>query len=626
MLLPIFYALIISLLFIFIALPSIALIFKRIDFDLIIISIILGLVIQITIASWLVSFASLNESFWTFQSVILIATYYLLITKKPNIKLSLQISTSKIPIFSSLVSTTLFSFLFSDKFFGSKIAMRNGPDLIGWISSSRYFCRHESLLDLETQITSNLKILSVLDAFRNPITHSETSVYRLASVTTQVNGEFLIGAHRIGLPGLQGQFCQIVGENDLLPLVSAFALIAIFVSSYICGMIIRDRNIKKIYKFLIPILAIMNVNSVSVYLEGGYGQLLATPFLLYGVYSFTQSNKDKSHIGFCSSLIILFSLGTYFDLLIIFGFFVFVLWICKLLFIKMNILKSFNKFDIKLVGMSLFLGIPGLMHAPRLLLDRLGSGTYGGWDQGRIPTPANFFGLVNWLPPNGFMNNPRSISTKIIEVLISIIIIGFLWKNRSNNQMQPILAVFLIYLIVMFNTYSNGREGSNNYIVWKAAAYFSMLFILFAVTGNESREYTKNKSLKIIFSRLVVFASLILTTMSSLAWTDTWIKTRQLNFNEPDKKMREIIDDYDLVMHGFEGAGSYKFLLLGDVHFLAESRGFSVSSLRSEPSREIAFVLPKNCMNLDCELKKLSLDASRKFRIIYSNEEYTIYA
>jgi hypothetical protein len=91
--------------------------------------------------------------------------------------------------------------------------------------------------------------------------------------------------------------------------------------------------------------------------------------------------------------------------------------------------------------------------------------------------------------------------------------------------------------------------------------------------------------------------------------------------------MIAIIDKYDLAMFGFEGAGSYKFLLLGDIHYLAESRGFSVLAKRSNPPREMAFVLPnEKCLNLNCKLNQYSFYMNNKLEIIYANKEYRIYA
>jgi hypothetical protein len=627
MLLNLGFALAISLFFIIVALPISRFFFKKLNADVIVISVLLGLVIEVVLASWLITFAKLNEVFWAIQILSLMFAYYFFFRKTTMKNLFDQSFISKLPMISAFISTFIFSFLSSEKLLGNKIAMRNGPDLIGWISSSRYFCNQGNLTGLETKITSDLNLTNSLDAFKNPIENLDNSIYQVASVVTQVNGEFLVGARRIGIPGVQGQLCQIVGENHLISIVSSFSLIAIFVSTYICGMIIRDYQMKNAYKLIIPVLAITNVNAISVFLEGGYGQLLATPFFLFGVYCFTREEKNFDQRGLASLLIIAFSLSTYFDLALIFGLFILVLWICNLLLTKRNLLKNVKKTDWNLIGIGLLLGVPGLLTAPRLLMDRLGSGTYGGWDQGRVPTPADFFGLINWLPSNGVNSTPRSISIKIIEVSITIVILAFLWKNRLNVQIQPALAAMIVYSMLMFLTYSNGREGSNNYTVWKASAYLSMFLILFALPRNKENQGGKKASDKKDLSKTTIPIILVLTILSSLNWTDSWLSTRQFNFNEPDKKMIAIIDKYDLAMFGFAGAGSYKFLLLGDIHYLAESRGFSVLTKRSNPPRELAFVLPnEKCLNLNCKLNQHSFYMNNKLEIIYANKEYRIYA
>lgn len=627
MLLNLGFALAISSFFIVVALPISAFFFRKLNADVIIISVLMGLVVEVVLASWFITFAKLNEVFWAIQILFLLVAYYFLFRERTMNNRIHQSSISKLPMISAFIATLIFSFLSSEKLFGNKIAMRNGPDLIGWISSSRYFCSRENLAALETEITSELNLTNSLDAFKNPIGNIDNSIYQVASVATQVNGEFLVGARRIGVPGVQGQLCRIIGENHLISIVSSFSLIAIFISTYLCGMIIRDYQMKNVYKLVIPVLAITNVNVISVFLEGGYGQLLATPFFLFGVYCFTREDKSLNERGLASLLIIAFSLSTYFDLALIFGLFLLVLWICNLLLTKRNMLKNVKKTDWSLIGLGLLFGIPGLLSAPRLLMDRLGSGTYGGWDQGRAPTPANFFGLINWLPSNGVNSTPRSISIKIIEISITIVLLALLWKNRLNVQVQPVLTALIVYSILMFLTYSNGREGSNNYTVWKASAYLSMFLILFALPRNRESQGRKQGSDKKGLSKTAIPIVLFLTTFSSLNWTESWLNTRQFNFNEPDKKMKEIISKYDLVMFGFEGAGSYKILLLGDIHYLAESRGFSVKTKRSNPPRELAFVVPNTkCLNFDCEFKKYSFQTNDKVQIIYSNKEYRIYA
>jgi hypothetical protein len=154
-----------------------------------------------------------------------------------------------------------------------------------------------------------------------------------------------------------------------------------------------------------------------------------------------------------------------------------------------------------------------------------------------------------------------------------------------------------------------------------------MFLILFALPRNKENQGGKKVSDKKDLFKTAIPIILVLTILSSLNWTDSWLSTRQFNFTKPDKKMIAIIDKYDLAMFGFEGAGSYKFLLLGDIHYLAESRGFSVLTKRSNPPREMAFVLPnEKCLNSNCKSNQYSFYMNNKLEIIYANKEYRIYA
>ena len=254
----------------------------------------------------------------------------------------------------------------------------------------------------------------------------------------------------------------------------------------------------------------------------------------------------------------------------------------------------------------LLMGWPLWSSLSRLAVERLKSaGSIGGWNQGRIPLPSDFWGFFNWLPSDGVHNIPRGFVLGIVEVLISLFILYFAVRSRERTTKNYIFASLFVYLIFMFFVYRGGTGGANNYSIWKMSAYFSGFMIL-AIASTSDIKFRTNpldSDVGIVKTSGHKFSSfmLILALLSTVGWSVSWIGSRQFSFLPSTSKEQRFFDKYDVQLVGYSGANIEKFILQGDVHYAEPTRAFNIPAKRSSPSRPLAYVVPSgSCQSLSC--------------------------
>ena len=160
---------------------------------------------------------------WDFPALVSILLLGLLVLRASRKKVGLSrilpliMSTKNFLLYAITIAVSGAAYIFmqNSSLSQARVSIRNGPDLIGWLSAAKYFCLQKSVVPLANRIRDQIGISDPLLAFRNPYQYPATSVYHLASYTDQINGEFLIGAHSYGTPGLQAAFCRVMGESSL---------------------------------------------------------------------------------------------------------------------------------------------------------------------------------------------------------------------------------------------------------------------------------------------------------------------------------------------------------------------------------------------------------------------------
>ena len=515
----------------------------------------------------------------------------------------------------------------------TRMSFRVGPDLGGWTAATKYFCENSSRQKLTESINLQLGLQNVSDAFRNPILFQDTYIGRIPSFTDQVTGEFLIGANRVGLPKLLAGYCTFMPDwlNNIM--VGGMIWAVITLSLLIIG-ILKMKDISPNFVMAIVFVSIFNVNTISVLMEGGYGQFISLPFMIAAIY-FVQKQYISQITMPLIAIFVIFSLNAYQDSIIIFTIFYF---IYALLFqlnrgIRSKINFSISRKALIHCGLIVLINAHQIAAFSGLILERFKStGVIGGWDQGKIAFPVNLLGLFNWLPYSS-ENHTWGLGFLLFTIFLSIVFVFFLTKSFSKNNTVLSATILVAYLLISVIVYRKGLNGiltyapdgtpvrgTNNYQVWKLMAYGTPLVLL-----NISSEFSSHlkKKAQNLYQKVGAFL-LILVSLSSLTWMDDWIKYRSFSLETNEKFSDTVLDKYDILIVGNWTGSAISIILQGDVRYFLPSRGFELSGMRSRPDREISYLIPNGqCITNSCLsafVLQRGLESPNEFKMIYRDK------
>ena len=596
--------------------PFVRMVLGEIDRDKIFISTLTGFAMSVIFSAWLVALDI--DLKWDLPFLVVISSlgFWSLYFTKTSVGLaqvwSLIKSTKNFFLYSIPIaaSAIIYIVLQNNSLRQARISIQNGPDLVGWMSSAKYFCSQQTLSSLSNSIREQIGVSNVFLAFRNHYNFPSTSVYQVPSYSDQINGEFLTSGRRFGLPGLQAGFCRVWGEPALYhTAVALMAVVAILVA-VMAVIILRHFRINPVFKMVAILLCALNVNILSVAMEGGFGQFAVTPFLLFVILCLVNSDWRERFLPLALLIFIGFSCATYLDGLftfsIIFAIFFLVPGGVRLLR-STHPFTNLPKLSVAVLG-GFIVGWPIWSSMWRLILERLHQGgTLGGWDQGRFPLPTDFWGLFNWLPSDGANGVPRSSTLKFVEITVLLVILATTIYSRQRLLKHLIFGSTIIYSVLIFVIYKHGLAGSNNYALWKMSGYLSTLIIIGIASshGRAAKSESEIRGWGFKGERGIpwLIYSLALALIATLTWSHAWIGSRKSSFPIASSQLSSVLNNYDIVVNGYSAGGLAKFALLGDIHYLQPSRGFNIPVKRSIPFRRLAYVLPSSACQTDACLE-----------------------
>ena len=530
--------------------------------------------------------------------------------------LNLQIFRKPSRLFASICSL-IFIFLVQNTYFGNEIAYRVGPDAFGWNAAVRYFREHSNLKPLFNSVETQLKGQSIYDALNIAHKSSNLAIDQIPSFTNQVQAEFLIGAHRTGVPFVLGMFSRMFPEGYLINIVIGFIALSFFVLALFVYIFLYNKNGKKLLSFLFATGITFSSNFISQGLEGGFGQIYITPFVIGTVIIFLERKSTFREVFLLISIFISLALTSYLDSIFLFGPLFAVLLIYRRLGIG-SLFKEFHKFRIPILLMLISLG-PIFTSIPRLIISPLLHPSLGGWDQGRHPLPSDVLGFTSWLPISGErIAGPRTTLYLVFVLITSSILVAYGLLVLMRMERIIFIGILVTYCYLYYSTYFNSL-GNNNYRLWKFGAYAGIIFPLILVrqhfSPQESRSSNIDLSVKVgnrklfdIFTLLVrktnYFLILILF-FTNLLWIHGWMGTRSFSVDAHDQHYFKInADKFDFVVA--DDIYSTMLTMYGDIHYGTKSRGGGRTTQLSTPPRPRAFVVQKNekCLALDCFQEK----------------------
>lgn len=575
-----------------------------------ILSILAGITLCIFMSTTFVKLGISNVYLILALSITLI---YSVIHKIKNKNLPIQLAVGNIWNATLLIPTFVYAFLLNSSLWSSQLRLRNGPDTIGILSSARYLCENTSLENLKNSVANQLGNPNFEKILKSPIDAQGNSIYKIASFTDQVNAEFLLGAKRLGLPALGATYCNTGGPEALFRFSNSIILVSVFLITLLVYSFMTNYKLNSKVNIIISLAASLNINLLASTLEGGIVQIFTIPFFIFFIFSLITKQYRNVLIGFFCLLII--SLTTYYDLLFFTG-------LVFLLYIALNYKEILTKDQKSLYKSLIYATLLATLLLPleifrvvNEIIIRITSLAWGGWDQGRKPTPANFMGLINWLPSDGVINTPRSFAMVLFEWIVtaSLILAIISVKQKRTFFIQTLI---FFYPALIVDIYLINPPPFNNYLALKVGAYLApfcaLVFTLFffqTTPDKEKKSFFSITRIRIGFGILFLTLNLVAVTNWVTDWNRNSFVTRM------DQNLESILEEYDVKIEGFKGAGSIQFILQGNLHYGNRSRAFNVPTERT-PGRELVYLVKK---------EEESKYGKNNFISIYETSDFAIW-
>ena len=447
----------------------------------------------------------------------------------------------------------------------ANLRSRIGPDMIGWVSSGQYLYNNATLDSLKSSIKTGLSINDISNIFDDSQKVLKQHVYNLLSFTDQAQAEFLIGAKRVVGARIFSAGMVLLGPYNI-PLVVvtvSFILIAI-------GLIFVIDNLGLIKKFtliefpsiILFLLIACNFAFQNPLNEGGLGQLFVFPSLCLLISAYLKNIfiLESIVIYLLSSRLLYPEGGS--QMLVIIG-------ILLLSEVVSNKFRTKNKSQSYLISITfIILLIIGTYVSEIFSLSKTLSRGAGGWGIGDFISPLNY-GLINYVNEDGKTSPNSSIATALFlcAILICVVILRKSLQLRRmliSREFRLLLGILIIWLYV----FGLSRGTSNNYSVWKFAAFASVVIFITAFHKANSFYVSKRlSSLELVLLSLLLFIPLSQTIQYNLNWFSGSEKLAQITMPKDQLIAVEKLLDKSVVIKFGEFGHTNSLALLGNLRW-----------------------------------------------------------
>jgi uncharacterized membrane protein YwzB len=545
-------------------------------------------------------------SFFTFASFV----YFLVkLDLTQNVKYFLK---QRAFLFASCIPMIFFAAMGNRTLLNGQISVRNGPDLIGWLTSARYLCIEGNLQHLKNSVFNQSGANSNSELFASVSTSGVDKskiISAIPSAQDQYASEFLIGADRLGLPGLQASICKVFGPESLKHSLQGATLAAIFLSFLTVFLISREMGKSRILSLSLSVVGVANVSVASVFFEGGIGQVLTQSHFLLLVSSLIRQEHQRRKFYLALLISAAASVAVYQDLFL----FVF-LFLC--VYFTVNFWDIYRNESLK-DGLKTHLSLPRFFQSlifgrevnsarrlmyfattiPLILIfyplakTRVSkNGIVGGWDFGRFPYLGDFLGYFNWIPNSG-NSADRSSMFRVLEIVfvIALILISRILTKDSRAFFKTVAVTYLFFI---FLGYARNEKFWNSYSTWKAGLYIAPVYWATLQFVSVKAKTVKAKTVK---AKLLAFL-IAIALGGSINWGWSYWSYSAQSFDSPSKEFTEILQKNDIWFSGIRGvgAGSALIVLQGDVHYLNSGRSAGIPTKFSSPARPLLYVIHRS--------------------------------
>jgi len=455
----------------------------------------------------------------------------------------------------------------------ANLRSRIGPDMIGWVSSGKYLYNNATLDSLKSSIKTGLGINDISNIFDDSQKVLKHHVYNLLSFTDQVQAEFLIGAKRVVGARIFSAAMVLLGPYNIPLVVTAvsFIFIAIGLVFVIDNLgHIKGFTLREIPKIILLILIACNFAFQNPVNEGGLGQLFVFPSLCLLISAYLKNIfvMESIAIYLLSSRLLYPAAGS--QLLVLIG----ILLIFERVPDKLRDLGI--KTRIYLISMTfMILFAIGTYISEIFNLSATLSRGAGGWGVGEFISPLNF-GLINYVNEDGKTSPNSSIASVLFFCAISIYFVFAgkileLKRILHSREFKLFFGILLIWIYISCLSWGS----SNNYSVWKFAAFASVIIFITAFHNDRFLLINlKNNSLKL----MLIYIMLITATSQTINYQTKWFagseKLAQLNMPKNQLMAVERLLDKSVVIKFGNFSHTNTLALLGNLRW--PERGASI--------------------------------------------------
>ena len=507
----------------------------------------------------------------------------------------------------AFVVAVIFLTIYSGSFASNPdLRIRNGPDIIGWLASAQYFEENDSLQELESWVANEFPNHPQKDAFAKSSWGTEDSIFATASYTKQVQAEVLLGAGRLSIPVLLALIESFLNQQfNIFEIYLAFS--SIFMLTLLLWVFERvrrsDLHNNRITAFLAISTFLCSYQLFLPILEGGFGQNFSYLMFAYLV----NANYIRGNLKYGLVIVIGAAYFAYRDLL---------LYSPPLIAAYYLILSSksneyrllrFRKSNFKLI----LAGIMAFFVLGPFLIERMRSLSFGGWDEGFMPSIIDIVGLsgiYSWS-----IRGSENIFFSFFSLTITFAFIAiFLWKF-PNEKVRFAGVIVLGYYILLWTV---STINQNNYPMWKSLPYFSIFVASLLSAG---WKVSRNASIKVF--RLIKLAVPLQVTLALIFYAQSAnLSETKMVFsikNADREAIKNIVDSYAIEFRGVNPQQSYA--LLGNMEWATKGR-----QIPNQPAkvtlRPIAYSIPVEiCRQAKADEPILFLD--RDYCFVYLESE-----
>jgi len=382
-----------------------------------------------------------------------------------------------------------------------------GPDAVGYANAIAGLVEDGSFWDLE-----NAAVGAAGESTVDALFDQETrSVYRIIDKSLSLKTEFIIGAYRIGFPGIVASVVKVVGLSHLYLAMYLLVALSLAAGSFLIFGLLRSFKVSILLSMAVTSMSMININLLVGFHEGGVVQAFMYLSLAAFLCGSLQDEISRLERSMFFSIALVFAVTSYLDMFYVY------LVIAGFYFVIARLLKSpqgtRRARDFAVVAIVVLVMLtPLALRIPDLLLRRLADARQGGWAWDSWPELTSILGVTN---PYG--SPPDSILAQLVLLGIVITIAQAVRTSIRRVVHLPItvFACSIVGVTGSFYIYSRYLMDHTNYQWFKLLGTIIgpsalVIIVLFLARSTQSQSVSPliNRALFGFAGVLIAFASL----------------------------------------------------------------------------------------------------------------------